>query len=322
MDIMDLSLLENLTTPDSFDEDADLKLLVKNVDVNHDDRINLIKLEIAIVLKSALDIYNGTLSLECIADFVDLDEMINIDSPEQLKNKIDDLSFVLQEIICCVEPHKAICSTPTMQVKINKFKIVKEFLDKAKPYFKEVKSICGMLCEKTEINTKDLSCSISKANKKLVKHLQNINDFSINSGLANEFDFNLDESIDLLNEYSSKLDSYDSTKEEEWEKFISSLRKIDVVQEEKIDYVKKANELYVEFCQDWLRDLEKQVPFSTKDQYNALLAKFSKLQKTFSFPLAKNTKEGKAKESCKQLNDLMDRATKISSESYTIGMYR
>jgi len=90
---------------------------------------------------------------------------------------------------------------------------------------------------------------------------------------------------------------------------------------ERESFINKANDLYNQLCLDWIRDLEKQVPHSSKDRYKAFIAKFNKFNETFEMPLMKTTTLGKAKEACNQINNLMNYISDISSEAYTTSVY-
>lgn len=316
-DYVDDFMIDDLNPND----DLDLEKLVELFDVNTRDDLYIAKLETSVVLKIALNVYHSILCESAKHHFFDAEEMLNIDEPEKMKTKIEELSYAL---IKTIKSFDIVRELPNLNVEeqLRDMERTAELFSKAIPFFRDVNTTCALVRSAFDMSTSESVSAMSKINKKLIKNLKVLDESSLIDESKLEENSTIKKSIELLSAFTEKLKEYDATEEKEFESFLSEFRKIETPKEEKIDYAKKANDLYVEFCEDWLRDLEKQVPFSTQDQYKALLAKVEKLKKTFNLPLQKGAKEGHAKEACKQINDLMDKATKISSESYTIGMYR
>ena len=80
--------------------------------------------------------------------------------------------------------------------------------------------------------------------------------------------------------------------------------------------VSKANSMYFELKLDWVRDLESQAPYSVKDQVNAFMDKLARFEKSFAFPLSSDTPSNTAKEAISQIQNLMNKVSEISSQSY------
>ncbi len=93
-------------------------------------------------------------------------------------------------------------------------------------------------------------------------------------------------------------------------------------EQERRDYIKKANDMYAELCNDTMRDLQNQVPLSTRDMYEYFVdVKFAKFVKQFDMPLAANANLGVAREACAQLVNLQNYVSSISANSYTTSVY-
>ncbi len=88
---------------------------------------------------------------------------------------------------------------------------------------------------------------------------------------------------------------------------------------ERIAMIDKANDLFDRLCEDFMRDLQKQVPYSAKAQYEEFVnVKFKEFMKEYRMPLSKRATIKEAKDVCKKINGLFDDISKISSESYVI----
>jgi len=84
----------------------------------------------------------------------------------------------------------------------------------------------------------------------------------------------------------------------------------------------KANEYYDEFCLDFLRDLEQQIPFSTRDLYKEFIeVRFANFVKRFNMPLSKDASIGKANEVIYQINLMIEYIEKIKENSYVTSVY-
>ena len=98
---------------------------------------------------------------------------------------------------------------------------------------------------------------------------------------------------------------------------------INKAEERRKNLIEKANSYYEEFCMDFLRDLEKQVPLSTRDLYKEFIdVKFAKFAKTFKMPLSDSASEGLATEVIYQINLMIDYIAKIKENSYVTSVYK
>lgn len=93
-------------------------------------------------------------------------------------------------------------------------------------------------------------------------------------------------------------------------------------EEERINAINKANMMYHELCENTMRDLERQVPYSAREMYDYFVnVKFAKFVKSFDMPLSKDTSLKTAKEVCYQLNELNNYISKISENAQTTNIY-
>lgn len=93
-------------------------------------------------------------------------------------------------------------------------------------------------------------------------------------------------------------------------------------EQKRLQLIEKANSYYEEFCLDFMRDLEKQVPFSASDMYEEFIGvKFAKFIKTYNMPLSNNVSEGVATEVIYQINLMIDYISKIKQNSYVTSVY-
>jgi len=295
--------------------------LIDMVDTKQD-RFFLSKLEGSIVLKTAMSVYHLILSLPEISKRSDFEKFLDLDSPEELKTKISEISSFLQKTINEVEQNEFLAEDDNIQDNLYKVKEMKALVNKSAPLFKDVNSVCNLLCDKLDKNSMSLDSSVIKINKRIIKNLIELSSSNNLPEFVLVDDFTFDQLIELFYSFTDKVEKIKVTEKKETKNESTNIKFIESTNKEKIDYVKKANDLYVEFCQDWLRDLKCQIPHSTNGQYKSLLTRIEKFQTNFNFPLKKGTQEWIAKEACKQINELMNRITNISSESYTIGMYR
>ena len=97
---------------------------------------------------------------------------------------------------------------------------------------------------------------------------------------------------------------------------------ISPAEQERQDAIKKANDMYEELCQDFMRDLQSQYALSSKDLYeNFVNVKFKKFVERFSMPLSNSVSLGTANEAANQIRNLMNYVSKISENSYTTSVY-
>ena len=92
-------------------------------------------------------------------------------------------------------------------------------------------------------------------------------------------------------------------------------------EQNRIAWIKKANEYYREFELDYLRDVRKQFSHSTKDMMKTLEEKIQKFLQSFPMPLADNTSVGKAQEAYSQIGKLMEYVSSISENAYTVSVF-
>ena len=86
---------------------------------------------------------------------------------------------------------------------------------------------------------------------------------------------------------------------------------------ERVDAIKKANDLYDRFCVDFMRDLEKEVSLMNRDMYEELIDKFERFLKRFPMPLASNTSIGMANEAYSQIDRMINMVYEISKNTYS-----
>ncbi len=90
----------------------------------------------------------------------------------------------------------------------------------------------------------------------------------------------------------------------------------------RLQVIKQANDKYEEFCLDFMRDLEKQVPLSTRDMYETFMnEKFANFQNKFNMPLDNSVSEGFAREAMYQIELMIEYISKISQNSYVTSIY-
>lgn len=90
----------------------------------------------------------------------------------------------------------------------------------------------------------------------------------------------------------------------------------------RLKLIKKANDMYEEFCLDFMRDLEKQYAFSSKDLYEEFVnVRFKKFTEIFPMPIPNSASEGYAGEVINQINILIDHVSKISQNSYVTSVF-
>ena len=91
----------------------------------------------------------------------------------------------------------------------------------------------------------------------------------------------------------------------------------------RLKLIKKANDMYEEFCLDFMRDLEKQYALSSKDLYEEFVnVRFKKFTERFPMPIPDNATEGYAQEVINQINILINHVSKISENSYVTSVYK
>ena len=91
----------------------------------------------------------------------------------------------------------------------------------------------------------------------------------------------------------------------------------------RLSLIEQTNAFYKEFCDDFLRDLDKQYSLSSKDMYEYFInVKFKNFVERYPMPIASDASEGYAKEVYCQIQILIDYISKISENSYAISAYK
>ena len=86
---------------------------------------------------------------------------------------------------------------------------------------------------------------------------------------------------------------------------------------ERLNSIKKANDLYDRFCIDFLRDLQKEVSMMNRDAYEALIDKFERFKNTFQMPLSNDVSIGMANEAYTQISKMIETVYDISRNTYS-----
>jgi len=206
----------------------------------------------------------------------------------------------------------------------NSYKEVDTFVNISMPIFEnfvKVENLCAR-----EISKEDFLKIVSGLNKKLTNNFNVLNKFSQNAEGLLLGDIEVVTALsDSFKKITKNLDPK-NLKEDEFDEFLKDLKKVPAGDKSESEiqrefYIARANDLYNQLQFDWMRDLNKQVPFSAKERYNAYMTKFNKFSERFQMPLAEDTSLGMAKEICAQINNLMDYISNISSEAYSISPY-
>lgn len=93
-------------------------------------------------------------------------------------------------------------------------------------------------------------------------------------------------------------------------------------EQERIKMINEANMMYDELCENTMRDLEKQVPYSVREMYDYFVnVKFAKFVKSFQMPLSDSASLKMAKEVCHQLVELNNYISRISENAQTTNIY-
>ena len=172
---------------------------------------------------------------------------------------------------------------------------------------------------------------VCEYNKKIAELLENSfekidNLYVVGPGfdiMLTDFINNFKTNIQSVEQYKTMvLDEENAKKQTIAVKPAAIASQISPKEQERIEWINKANDLYNQLCVDFMRDLEKQVPQSTRDMYRYFIdVKFAGFVKRFQPPLSNSATVGMAKEAYSQINKLMDYITEISKNSYTISVY-
>lgn len=87
--------------------------------------------------------------------------------------------------------------------------------------------------------------------------------------------------------------------------------------QERINCIEKANDLYKTLCNDFMIDLEKQIPYSVRKDYeNFINVSFKDFVDKYKMPLSRLSSKKKAVTCCTAINNLFDEISEISSKAY------
>lgn len=86
---------------------------------------------------------------------------------------------------------------------------------------------------------------------------------------------------------------------------------------ERITAIKRANDLYARFQEDFMRDLVKEVSMMNRDLYDALIDKVEKFLIRFPMPLSNDVSIGMANEAYSQISKFIEAVYDISRNTYT-----
>ena len=93
-------------------------------------------------------------------------------------------------------------------------------------------------------------------------------------------------------------------------------------EEARLKAIARANSLFDELCEDFMRDLQAQYSLSSKDMYDEFVnVKFKKFVEKYSMPISSDASEGYANEVTHKILNLMDYVSKISENSYVTSVY-
>ena len=136
------------------------------------------------------------------------------------------------------------------------------------------------------------------------------------------------ECSDVLLEFVTKLKEEDQKREQEGLHVAKVVvpRQVETSVSPKEDSrrkaISRANDMYQEFCMDFMRDLHAQYSLSSRDMYEHFVnVKFKKFVERYPMPIASDASEGYANEVIYQIQNLMDYVSKISENSYVTSVY-
>lgn len=201
----------------------------------------------------------------------------------------------------------------------NSYKEVASFINKILPVFTNARKVEQFGVDDT--SKKRYLEVVTELNERIIRHMENADKYVKES---TGYFFGNKEIYGKLTEIFKTLVKDMNIKylKEEQSRGISKIKEPQIIKKseaevEREKYIEKANDLYMQLRLDWMRDLESQVPYLSRDKYQAFLNKFNKFNDTFEMPLVKTTSIGKAKEACDQINNLMNNISNISETAYT-----
>ena len=203
------------------------------------------------------------------------------------------------------------------------YKVLIGLIDLAIPFYNLMQKI-----EKIGASQQDLRkylCEIEAINKKVVKRLEDICDYANGQqswamGKTNQF-------LVIENTFKTITHDINARNLPEPEQFSSAAsgkvvkNEISQAEKDRLNTINKANSLFDELCVDFMRDLEKQYAYSSKDLYEKFLKKFEMFTKKYPMPLSSDVSAGYARECMMQIRKLMDMVSEISENSYAISVF-
>ena len=199
-------------------------------------------------------------------------------------------------------------------------------MKKLVPFFENAKKIEN-ICEDSLLSDESFLKLCSSFNKKLNNSI-----VSAESEVKNLDDFGKHISVGY-SEFAKKFFDFSSQMESElvlienesmMKKIVDTkpkTLKISESEQERLSVIESVNQKYDEFCKYTLIDLQKQVPYSTRNLYVALVDKFENFVKRFSMPLSTSTGLKQAKEVERQMDGLINQLSSISEQSTVSVVY-
>lgn len=269
-------------------------------------------------------------------------KMKNIESIEDYYPNLQQLKAALKEY----KDHmiSVIGSTPEMRVRNfssqdsrKRFENFEAFVEELSKFYK-IAEKSKQACFDKYHDFGEFSSLITALNKKMIAHLKTcagkvgtIEDFGLGHA---------EQGVDVFNSFVNEWSIFNghminaAKKDKEFRDGVQAeINKakmeqskvaptVSPAEQERRDAIKKANDLYDELCQDFMRDLQNQYALSTKDMYDYFVnVKFKKFVERFQMPLSSSTSTGTANEAAAQIRNLMNYISKISENSYTTSVY-
>ena len=207
---------------------------------------------------------------------------------------------------------------------VARYKALEGLIDIVIPYYNLMQKIAKI--RDSEQNKRLYLVATENLNKKVVKQLREIVSYAHKQG---DWAIGQVDQLLMITSVFGTITSDFSAKNllpEEEKQQPNNTRKIvlsGMSEGEKIRLkaISDANSLYDELCLDFMRDLEKQYAWSSKDLYEKFLQKFEKFTTRFKMPLSNDVSFGYACECIMQIRKLMDMVSEISENSYNIVAY-
>lgn len=309
-----------------------LKNKLVNLDVNEESlkSIKVTEYSIASAITDTMFEYIRNINIinECFSEFTNIEDTITINECHQSLSALHTLLIhfnkVTEKKLDSLLDKENINGNLKLKGAREQFVQLNQFLEKSVKLFEagsKIETVTRQQTSKNEylrIITK-LNAKFTNAYQELYSYVQGMDEDKSYWLYAKDI---LKDGLDAT-EYFNKID-IKYLKEEPQKKVVSMPQQFvkSKAEQEREFYINKANDLYNQLYLDWIRDLESQYSFSTRDKYYACIEKFNKFNERFQMPLKSTVSTGMAKEVCNQINNLMNSITDISSESYSVGLYR